>query len=193
MKRDSTIFWVTPDEAVAIGAAYHVLDVIKNNINELENKDEVEIDIPKASKTYNFQDVTSHGIGVVILDDDGNETNSVILPKNTQVPALYKEYYSTMVPYQEKLLIQVTQGEEEDLRYVTVIGTAEINISPREELVDIEVSISCDENSIIHVRVYDMGLDEDLGEMHIDRVSNLSEDEIKNNQYRIGKLDISGE
>ena len=65
-----------------------------------------------------------------------------------------------MVPYQEKLLIQVTQGEEEDLRYVTVIGTAEINISPQ-ELVDIEVSISCDENSIIHVRVYDMGLDED--------------------------------
>ena len=184
---------VHPDEAVAIGAAYHVLDVIKNNINELEDKAEVEIDIPKASKTYNFQDVTSHGIGVVILDDDGNETNSVILPKNTQVPALYKEHYSTMVPYQEKLLIQVTQGEEEDLRYVTVIGTAEINIAPREELVDIEVSISCDENSIIHVRVYDMGLDEDLGEMHIDRVSNLSEDEIKNNQYRIGKLDISGE
>lgn len=184
---------VHPDEAVAIGAAYHVLDVIKNNINELEDKAEVEIDIPKASKTYNFQDVTSHGIGVVILDDDGNETNSVILPKNTQVPALYKEHYSTMVPYQEKLLIQVTQGEEKDLRYVTVIGTAEINIAPREELVDIEVSISCDENSIIHVRVYDMGLDEDLGEMHIDRVSNLSEDEIKNNQYRIGKLDISGE
>mgnify|MGYP005854544781 CR=1 FL=1 len=28
---------VHPDEAVAIGAAYHVLDVIKNNINEISS------------------------------------------------------------------------------------------------------------------------------------------------------------
>ena len=91
------------------------------------------------------------------------------------------------------MYIQVTQGEEEDLRYVTVIGTAEIEIMPREKIVGIEVTISCDENSIIHVRVYDMDLQRDLGEMHIDRVSNLTEEEISKNKQRINKLDISGE
>lgn len=89
--------------------------------------------------------------------------------------------------------LEVTQGEEEDLRYVTVIGTAEIEIAPREQLVPLEVTISCDENSIIHVRVVDMDRHCDLGEMKIDRVSNLSEEEVKQNAARISKLDISGE
>ena len=119
--------------------------------------------------------------------------NSVILPKNVQVPAEHTNHYSTTVPYQEKLQIRVTQGEETDLRYVTEIGTAEINISPREKLVGIEVTISCDENSIIHVKVFDEDLRRDLGEMHIDRVSNLSDEEINKNKMRISKLDISGD
>lgn len=38
-----------------------------------------------------------------------------------------------------------------------------------------------------------MDLQRDLGEMHIDRVSNLTEEEISKNKQRISKLDISGE
>ena len=121
------------------------------------------------------------------------EVNSVILPKNTQVPAAATEQYATTVAFQEKLYIRITQGEEEDLRYVTIIGEAEIAIEPRDKIVGIEVTISCDENSIIHVRVYDLDQRRDLGEMKIDRVSNLSEEEVKQNQRRISKLDISGE
>ena len=79
------------------------------------------------------------------------------------------------------------------MRYVTVIGTAEIEIAPREKIVGIEVTISCDENSIIHVRVYDLDLQRDLGEMRIDRISNLTEEQVRQNQRRISKLDISGE
>ena len=144
-------------------------------------------------KQYTFTDVTSHGIGVVIQNEYGDEENSVILPKNVKVPAEHTGSYATTVPYQEKLYIQVTQGEETDMRYVTVIGTAEIQISPREKIVGIEVTISCDENSIIHVRVFDKDLMRDLGEMKIDRVFNLSDEEIKKNRQRISKLDISGD
>lgn len=190
---------VHPDEAVAIGAAYYVLDVLKNEKKkvekgESENKHVLNATIPNTVKKYNFTDVTSHGIGIVCIDSNSDEEyNSVILPKNTQVPAAFSNQYCTTVPFQERLYIQVTQGEEEDLRYVTVIGTAEIEIAPRDKIVYIEVTISCDENSIIHVRVYDLDLQKDLGEMHIDRVSNLTEEEIQQNQMRISKLDISGE
>lgn len=188
---------VHPDEAVAIGAAFHVIDALKTEQTkarkgETSDKKILDAKIPETKKQYKFTDVTSHGIGIVCTSDD-QEINSVILPKNTQVPAASTNRYSTTVPYQEKLYIQVTQGEEEDLRYVTVIGTAEIEISPREKIVGIEVTISCDENSIIHVRVYDLDLRRDLGEMHIDRVSNLTEEEIRQNQRKISKLDISGE
>lgn len=189
---------VHPDEAVAIGAAYHAIDVLKDMQEKAKQSgnatDEVfDVQIPETSKQYTFTDVTSHGIGVVIQNEYGEEENSVILPKNVQVPAEHTNLYSTTIPYQEKLLIRVTQGEETDMRYVTEIGTAEIQISPREKLVGIEVTISCDENSIIHVRVYDQDLRQDLGEMHIDRVSNLSDEEVRQNQTRIRKLDISGE
>ena len=186
------------DEAVAIGAAFHVLDVLKMRRSQAEKSGKtdsniLDTNIPEITKQYSFTDVTSHGIGIVITDEYGNETNSVILPKNVQVPAEQTNIYQTTVPYQEKLAIQVTQGEEEDLRYVTIIGTADIEISPREQLVGIEVSISCDENSIIHVRVFDQDLRKDLGEMNIDRVSNLSEEEVKQNMIKIRQLDISGE
>lgn len=189
---------VHPDEAVAIGAAFHVLDAIKIEQRKAErgestNKKVLNATIPEPVKHYTFKDVTSHGIGIVVTDRNDGEMNSVILPKNTQVPASYTNQYTTTVPYQERLNVQVTQGEEEDLRYVTIIGTAEIEIAPREKLVEIEVTISCDENSIIHVKVYDLDLQRDLGEIHIDRISNLNEEEVRQNQQRISKLDISGE
>ena len=189
---------VHPDEAVAIGAAFHVLDVIKCEKEkvvrgETSDKKVANATIPEVKKQYTFTDVTSHGIGIVVSNRNNEEINSVILPKNTQVPAAYTGQYTTTVPYQESLKIQVTQGEEEDLRYVTVIGTADIEIAPREKIVEIEVSISCDENSIIHVRVYDLDLQRDLGEIYIERVANLNEEEIRQSQQRISKLDISGE
>lgn len=187
---------VHPDEAVAIGAAYHVVDVLKERQKRAEQEDtggQVAYDIPELKKQYTFNDVTSHGIGVVVINRYDERINSVILPKNIQVPAEKKNVYSTTVPFQEKLYIEVTQGEEEDLRYVTIIGTAEIQIAPREELVEIEVTISCDKNSIIHVRVFDMDLQRDLGEMNIDRVSNLSEEEIQRDRQRLISLDISGD
>lgn len=189
---------VHPDEAVAIGAAYHALDIVKKRRKKAEQKGDTnnkvfDFDIPETSRQYTFKDVTSHGIGIVVQNEYKEEVNSVILPKNVQVPVEYKNRYSTTVPYQETLLIRVTQGEESDLRYVTEIGTAEIKIAPREKIVGIEVTISCDENSIIHVRVYDMDLKQDLGEMHIDRVSNLSDEEIKQNKMQISRLDISGD
>lgn len=188
---------VHPDEAVAIGAAYYALDVLKTQKAKAKdsgttNDKILDVVIPETAKQYSFTDVTSHGIGIVCFVNN-EETNSVILPKNTQVPASATNQYATTVPFQEKLYIQITQGEEEDLRYVTIIGEAEIEIEPREELVGIEVTVSCDENSIIHVRVYDLDQHRDLGEMHIERVSNLSEEEVKQSQRRISKLDISGE
>ena len=189
---------VHPDEVVAIGAAYHVLDVLKGQQEKARRGERtsnkvLNADIPETPKKYSFTDVTSHGIGIVIINDYGEEENSIILPKNVQVPAEKKNYYKTTVPYQEKLAIRVTQGEEEDLRYVTIIGTVDIEIVPREQLVPVVVIIACDENSIIHVRVFDQDLQRDLGEMHIDRVSNLSDEEVRQNTMKISKLDISGE
>ncbi|MFI3255152.1 MAG: Hsp70 family protein [Eubacteriales bacterium] len=189
---------VHPDEAVAIGAAFHALDVLKEMqetakaTGDSDNK-VLETVVPETTRQYNFTDVTSHGIGVIVRGEGDRSENSVILPSNVQVPASATNTYSTSRPYQEKLKIQITQGDETDLRYVTEIGSAVIEVAPREKIVPVEVTIACDENSIIHVRVFDLDLQQDLGEMHIDRISNLSDSEVDESYALISSMDISGD
>lgn len=204
---------VHPDEAVAVGAAYHVLEVVRAAqakhaaSAQSSNADEFKVSesandsygkmqhavVPEVARQYGFTDVTSHGIGVVMVNDAGERVNSVILPKNSQVPASCTQRYTTTVEYQEALKIEVTQGEIDDIRYVTIVGESLIEVEPRDHIFEIDVTISCDENSIIHVRVFDVDYQRDLGEMRIDRVSNLSDAEKRESRQRISMLDISGD
>ncbi len=196
---------IHPDEAVAIGAAFYAVDMSKkaastvNNQNSDRNNAEETFcsnntDLPDKVESYQFRDITAHGIGVVVIDDVlDEEVNSVILPKNTKVPAEFRKKYVTTTDYQESILLQVTQGEDTELRYVTIIGEAELKLKPKPAGSPIEVIISCDSDSIIHVRVIDPVTNEDFGEMKIDRVNNLSDQEVQKDVNRLGKLNIGDE
>ena len=194
---------VHPDEAVAIGAAYHAVDVVQQMANgtfKSKNTDEtaarVEVNtgaIPELEKNYTFQDVTSHGIGVVIWDDVlGKDINSVILEKNTPIPAeVVKDGYSTTAPYQEGIRLMVTQGEKEELDYVTIIGEADLKIRPRDKIVPIRCIVCCDRDGIIHVRAVDMDENVDLGEITINRDKhNMTEEAVQQAAIRINKFNI---
>lgn len=196
---------IHPDEAVAIGAAFYAVDVARKNATEGKTSSGGTNDngayappstdsLPDKVDGYKFRDITAHGIGIVVWDDTlGGDMNSVILPKNTKVPAEYREQYVTMTDYQESIVVQVTQGEDTDLRYVTIIGQSELKLKPKPANSPIEVIISCDSDSIIHVRVIDLVTNEDLGEMKIDRVNNLSDKEVQQEANRLGKLNIGDE
>lgn len=195
---------IHPDEAVAIGAAFYAVDMARkqaaepnrsSNNSGKTNTPKVDVNaLPEKVESYKFTDITAHSIGVVVTDDTlGQEVNSIILPKNTKVPAEYRNQYETVVDYQEAIVLQVTQGEDTDLRYVTVIGETELKLKPKPAHSPIEVIISCDSNSIIHVRVIDLTTNEDLGEMKIERANNLSDQEIQRETMKIGKLNIGDE
>ena len=194
---------VHPDEAVAIGAAFHAVDVAKKMADgpfktEVSSNDfcpPVQVDgadVPALDKNYNFQDITSHAIGVVVSDlDTGESINSIILPKNTPIPVEYKREYSTSVEYQESIELQITSGEFENLNYVTIIGNALLQVKPRPYLVPIEVTISCDRDAILHVRAVDLDEMVDLGEIIINREkNNMTREEVQNAVNRIRKLNI---
>ena len=194
---------VHPDEAVAIGAAYHAVDVAKQmtegtfnpGFPEESKPNGVSIypgDIPQIDKNYTFQDVTSHGIGVIVLDENNNEVNSVIMPKNTTIPAeVVEDGYTTTVPYQEELEIEVTQGEEREIQYVQPIGKAIMKICPREYEVPIRIVVSCDRDAMVHVFAYDLDRNENLGEIKIGREKhNLTDEEFKQAKTRVRKLNI---
>lgn len=195
---------VHPDEAVAIGAAYHAVDVVKRmaegtfETGSPSDKAAPAVsvhadDVPDLEKNYTFRDITSHGIGIVIYDGDLNKlVNSVILEKNTEIPAeVVQDGYSTTEPYQEVIQLQVTQGENTNLDYVTIIGSADLKVKPRENIVPIRIIVSCDRDAIIHVRAIDMDQNVDLGEITVNREKhNMTEEEVKQAATRINKLNI---
>lgn len=198
---------VHPDEAVAIGAAFHAVDVAQQMVNgvfnsgtpESKSGDRKDIpkvkkeDIPDIDKNYTFKDITSHGIGIVIYDSVLDKmVNSVIMEKNTEIPAeVIKDNYSTSQPYQEGIELQVTQGEHTNLDYVTMIGSADLKVRPRDHIVPLRVIVSCDRDAIIHVRAIDMDMNIDLGEVTINRDKhNMTEEEVKKATARINKLNI---
>lgn len=194
---------VHPDEAVAIGAAFHAVDVVRQMASgtfkseaSSSNVPAVAVNadsVPELDKNYSFQDVTSHGIGVVIYDSTLDKSiNSVIMKKNTPIPAeVVQDGYSTTAEYQEGIRLVVTQGEKEELDYVTIIGEADLKIRPRAKLVPIRCIVSCDRDAIIHVRAIDMDENVDLGEITINRDKhNMTEEEVQQAAIRINKLNI---
>lgn len=196
---------VHPDEAVAIGAAYHAVDVVKQMAegtfhtgNEAAggktDKENVNAeDVPDLDRNYTFRDITSHGIGIVIYDDvQEKQVNSVIMEKNTEIPAeIVQDGYSTTQDYQEGIQLQVTQGENTNLDYVTIIGSADLKVRPRDHKVPIRIIVSCDRDAIIHVRAVDMDENVDLGEVTINREKhNMTEEEVREAANRINKLNI---
>lgn len=196
---------VHPDEAVAIGAAYHAVDVAKqiadgtfsqeeSKNGDVSEKVNVDLkDVPDLERNYTFRDITSHGIGIVVYDEvEEKLVNSVVMEKNTEIPAeIIQDDYCTSQPYQEGIELQVTQGESTNLDYVTIIGEAELKVRPRDHQVPIRVIVSCDRDAIIHVRAIDMDENIDLGEVTINREKhNMTEEEVKAATRRIHKLNI---
>lgn len=186
---------VHPDEAVAIGAAFYACELAhKFAENKPNNNGTNQPDIPELKKSFSFTDVTSHSIGLVAQDNDtGKLYNSIVLPRNEPVPAQFTNRYHTTQSFQSEIELQITQGEDKDIEYVPIIGTSVIQIAPRENPVTVEVTISCDKNSIIHVNVTDIDANTFLGEMEIDRTCNLTREQIEDSKHLIETLDISGD
>ena len=167
---------LNPDEVVANGAAYYA--------SFLDSKED-----PKVKKTK-ITDVNSHSLGVVAMGEDGKEYNEIILPRNTPLPSSEFKDFCTLYDDQELIKLQITEGEDEDLDYVNIIGTSLLKIKKRPKGSPIRVIIGYDTNSIIHVRVIDLIDNTDLGEMKIERNSNLSEEEIVKKKDNISKITI---
>lgn len=197
---------VNPDEAVAIGAAYDAVERVKAGAEKQAQEPEgaktaadgeaTVFDteaVPEMKDSYTFIDRTVHGIGIVVENERGEQENSVILPKNTAIPAEVSQDYCTVADYQEQLLIQVTQGELTELKNTTIVGEAELKLRPKPKGSPIRVVIGSDENGIIHVHVIDLQDNENLGEMRITRTSNMSDQEMEEAKQHLGKLNIGWE
>ena len=114
-----------------------------------------------AKRAADVAEVCNHGYGTLALVDDpstGVETlqNTFVIPKNTPIPCSIAETYATSEDDESSIEVDITQGEDEDPRYVDVIGRITLEV-PRGRLAGcrVQISYSYDENQRVHARVTD--------------------------------------
>lgn len=168
---------VNPDEAVAIGAAMQASFLDQDGSSPVNP-------VPV------IMDVNAHSLGIIASNKDGKLENTIILKRNTHIPAEVSREFYTAEENQSGASIQIAEGEDTDPEYVRIIGSAHVKLPPRPKNSPIRVVMSYDSNGIIHVFVYDGLTNENLGESHIDRKSNLSQDEIYNKKKLIDDVNI---
>ncbi|MEN6497889.1 MAG: Hsp70 family protein [Thermoguttaceae bacterium] len=110
---------VNPDEAVARGAAifaHHLLQM----------RDEGD-ERPK----FQVTNVNSHSLGIEGIDQGTlRKTNVILIPRNTPLPAKFKESFVTRADNQQSIVIQVLEGESSLPSECTAIGRTVIRDLP---------------------------------------------------------------
>lgn len=170
-----------PDEIVAIGAALQ-----GTLLKPAESQ-------PASFPIVRVKDITSHSMGVVALDESEEECNSIVLKKGTPYGCRVSEKFYTVVDNQMALHVRVTEGEDTDLRYggVTVVGEATMSIPPYPRESPIEVYFEYNHDGMVYVRVFDLIGKAWLGEVYIDRTSNLTEQDVQDKRMRLNQREVN--
>ncbi len=149
---------VNPDEAVAIGAAIQG-GVLSGEIRDLL-----------------LLDVTPLSLGIETLGG----VMTVIIPKNTTIPARKSKIFTTAADNQTGVTIRVFQGERpmaEDNKLLGQFDLVGIPPAPR-GVPQIEVTFDIDANGITHVSAKDKATGKEQ-QIKISVTTNLSEEEIE--------------
>ena len=150
---------INPDEAVSIGAAVQA-SVLSGN----------------SSKQVYLLDVTPLSLGI----ETQGGIMSVLIPRNSFVPKVVNEKFTTAYDNQTEVDVKVFQGERPRTIDNLSLGQFQLeNIIPKPRGVPkIEVTFSVDANGILSVKAKDENT-ESFKEIQITGQSSLSSDEIK--------------
>ncbi len=181
---------VNPDEAVALGAAIQAY-ISSNEADKGNSGDGITTIVGGQMMTINVSDVTSQALGVILLNEHNQEENYVVIPKNAKIPTKGEQHAATVVDQQKSIRVQVTQGEDSDVRYVTEIGSKDIPIPAYPKGAPFTVAYAYDIDQTVYVELYDDTAHQTVGKFEIDRIMNMSEEEVQNAMRRIGQMDIT--
>ncbi len=149
---------VNPDEAIAMGAAIQA-GVLSGDVKDVL-----------------LLDVTPLSLGIETLGG----VMSVLIDKNTTIPARKEQVFSTAEDNQGAVTIQVLQGERKEARYNKMLGRFDLqDIPPAPRGVpQIEVRFDIDANGILNVSAKDLATNKEQS-IVITASSGLSPDDIE--------------
>ena len=149
---------VNPDEVVAVGAAVQA-GVLSGDVKDMV-----------------LLDVTPLSLGVETLGG----VMTVMIPRNTTIPAQKKEIFSTATDSQPSVEVHVLQGERTEARYNRTLGKFHLEgIMPAPRGVpQIEVTFDIDANGIVNVSAKDKGTGKEQ-QIRIQASGGLSDNDIE--------------
>jgi molecular chaperone DnaK len=167
---------VNPDEVVAMGAAVQsaiVRSEVAGGPVALAGSS------GGVAKLPTINDVTSQGLGTVAVDPQtGRKVNAVIIPPNTRIPAKFGQEFSTMHDGQTGIDVDVTQGDDTDLEYVSVITTQKVAIPAYPAGAKVRITYAYDIDQVVFIEVEDLTANTSLGRFEVTNIANMSAAEL---------------
>ena len=149
-------------------------------------------DLYRQGERIEIKDVTSQSLGVIaVRGDDDLEFNSIIVSRNSKIPATGSSTYVTRYDNQEEITIQITEGDDEDPDYVTILGACPIPLPRYPKGAAIRVDLAYDVDQTVFVQVHDMTGGKLAGSFQVDRVANLSDEELARSLARLKTITVA--
>jgi molecular chaperone DnaK len=133
---------VSPDEAVAHGAALHAGLLLAFH----EGK----------SPSFHIRNVNSHSLGVVAMDAKTRRPrNAILIPRNTPLPVVARRVFKTQKAAQKSILVQIVEGESLSPDDCSQLGKCSVRDLPADlpAQTPIEVRFRYEENGRLTVTV----------------------------------------
>ncbi len=132
---------IDPDLCVARGAAIQGGIILGSHVDQI------------------LVDITAHTLSTEALVGMTNFKKECvpIIPRNTQIPVVRAKEFFTIAPSQEKILVNVYQGESFEPEENTLIGSMDLALAPSPDNSPIIIEFSYDLNGIIRVKAEQKG------------------------------------
>ena len=146
---------LSPDQSIAHGATYYAGMLLTNS--EFA-KSILNDEAAARLSSIKQQSVNARGLGILVRDDKDNRIPHFLMPKNTPLPASFKETFGTVIPNQSRVHLKIVEsGTSTDQQYVE-LGTCVIDDLPPKlpENSIIEVEIKYDAQARVHVSAKDV-------------------------------------
>lgn len=157
---------ISPDEAVAHGAALHAGILLDRYAGKSPN--------------FRIRNVNSHSLGVVATDSKTRRPrNAILIPRNTPLPVAAKRVFKTQKEGQRSILVQIVEGESASPDDCSQIGKCSVrNLPPGlPAQTPIEVRFRYHENGRLAIQVKVEGTDSELHH-EVARENSLTQDQL---------------
>ena len=175
---------VNVDEAVVCGAAVYA--GLKSSSENLSEGQQEKLNQVELSDVCNFY----MGTLALVNTNRGEQTcNSIIIPRDTKLPASITQTYYTIRENQTSVECTVTQSEgpEEDREFVNVIHQQDLQLPPnRPKGQKIDITYSYDTSGVMHCTFFDV----DSGEKHEIELTPATVQDIDESRKFIEKFNI---